>query len=97
MRVRFEALKIVPVFITFYQIFGVIGGGLYYEEFEEFLWQIGSCFLLGVWYRLLIYILSMKPGSLFADAKDEDSGSTVALPLIVLVVTLEPLCTATDV
>ena len=72
---HFEALKIVPVFITFYQIFGVIGGGLYYEEFEEFTLTNWILFPVGCLISFFgIYILSMKPGSMFAGAKDEDGG-----------------------
>ena len=73
----FEALKIVPVFITFYQIFGVIGGGLYYKEFDEFTTANWILFPVGCIVSFCgIYILSMKPGSLFKDGNNNDDDDT---------------------
>ena len=69
----FEAIKIVPVFITFYQIFGVIGGGLYYEEFNEFELKHWILFPVGCFISFCgIYILSMKPGALCDSDNDVD-------------------------
>ena len=36
----FDSLVIIPLMITFYSIFGILGGGLYYREFDGFqAWQ----------------------------------------------------------
>lgn len=46
---NFDALNVIPIFITFYQVFGIFGGAIYYEEFASFgveqavLFPVGCC------------------------------------------------------
>ena len=53
---NFDSLNVIPIFITFYQVFGVIGGAIYYKEFNDFgvaqafMFPIGFCISLsGIW------------------------------------------------
>merc|ERR1712124_162167 len=46
---NFDSLTVIPIFITFYQIFGILGGAIYYNEFADFstaqafMFPIGCC------------------------------------------------------
>jgi hypothetical protein len=65
---NFDSLNVIPIFITFYQVFGIIGGAIYYKEFDDFgvaqafMFPIGCCISFSC-----IWVLSKGP-------KDDEDG-----------------------
>ena len=59
---NFDSLNVIPIFITFYQVFGVIGGAIYYKEFDDFGVTQAFMFPIGCSISFCgIYILSRPP------------------------------------
>jgi magnesium transporter len=58
---RWDALYIVPVFSSFWILFSVIGGGVFYEEFALFSWFQALLFPIGVCLAIAgVYVLSQR-------------------------------------
>ena len=71
---KFDALSNVPVFQCLWMLFGVIGGGVFFREFQTFDWFQSMMFPLGVAFCLAgVAVLSSRPTD--SDLKDtaEDS------------------------
>jgi len=58
---RWDALYVVPVFQAQWIVFSVIGGGVFYKEFDGFTGLQASAFLFGVFLTVLgVYFLSQR-------------------------------------
>ena len=80
---NFDSLNVIPIFITFYQVFGVIGGAIYYQEFNDFSVEQAFMFPIGCSISFVgIYILSKAPEEndmameRMVDEDEESSSST---------------------
>mmetsp|Transcript_10690 Transcript_10690/g.17482 ORF Transcript_10690/g.17482 Transcript_10690/m.17482 type:complete len:801 (-) Transcript_10690:45-2447(-) len=78
---RWDALYVVPVFQAVWIVFSVIGGGVFYGEFNGFSFVQASAFLAGVVLTVLgVYFLSQRdiadPERLILLAGDEETCDT---------------------
>jgi hypothetical protein len=89
---HFDSLVIIPLMITFYNVFGIVGGGIYYQEFNNFTpWQI-VLFPCGVLISFSgIYLLATTSGKVKSPGAGEEDGLdarrsvfrlSVSIPLI---------------
>ena len=84
---NFDSLNVIPIFITFYQVFGVIGGAIYYKEFDDFGVTQAFMFPIGCSISFCgIYVLSKAPEeneeASMEELVDEDSGSAPSTPKV---------------
>ena len=87
---HFDSLIIIPLMITFYNVFGIIGGGVYYQDFQDFQTMNFIMFPCGVVVSFFgIYLLATTSGKNKSESSNDELDSrrsifrlSVSIPLM---------------